>query len=198
MNYSYLLFRFFEECFVKTRFYASGLVAVLGLFSSQAVLAYDGVITFEGEITANTCVVKLNDSDDGTGTVTLPTISANHLSEAEDVAGLTAFTIDLSGCVLSDTTTVSTYFEPGTYVNAAGRLALLDTSEAEKVEIQLLNSKQEKIVAGALQSEQKSTEATMESGDTEASLSYYAQYYATGAIKAGKLSSEVSYTIVYD
>ena len=193
-----MLFRFFEDCLMKTRFYAFGLVSVLGLFSSQAVLAADGTITFDGEITANTCAVKLDNIDGGTGTVTLPIRSVNNLLEEGNVAGLTPFTIKLSNCQISNSTTVSTYFEPGTLVNAEGRLMLSNESVATNVEIQLLNSEQGVIVAGALQGQNDIPVPLQDGSASEASLSYFAQYYATDAVTPGQLSSQVSYTIVYD
>ena len=178
---------------MKTTFFASGLVAVIGLFPFQPVLATDGTINFTGEISENTCVVTLNNSSNGTGTVTLPTVSANALSVATSVAGMTPFTIDLSECQLSGLKMVSTYFEPGPYVNADGRLIPSDSSGAKNVEIQLLNSEQKAIVAGVLPIEKNDIGSA-----TETSLSYFAQYYATGAATPGSLSSQVSYTIVYD
>ncbi len=182
----------------KTRLYNPLLVAaVFSTFFAHTAMASDGTITFNGKITANTCTVKLDNNGTGTGSVTLPTISINALPSNNSVAGTTQFKINLSGCSITEGASVSTYFEPGATVNAAGRLSN-STGSSSGIDIQLLNADYAIIDASKPSSSQNDKKVAMAVSDTSAALTYYAQYHSNGAPTAGTLITQVNYTVAYD
>src|SRR3546814_10746061 len=84
-------------------------------------LAHDGTITFEGEITANTCIPSINGGG-ASDTVKLPTVSTSALNASGDTPGWTQFEIELTACS-GVATTAMAYFDGGSNVEAAtGRL----------------------------------------------------------------------------
>lgn len=159
---------------------------------AMPALANTGTITFDGSITSNTCNTTVNGS--GTNTVTLPPVSADLLANSGDVAGLSGFTIDLSGCTGS-LQTASAFFEPGATVNTDGRLTTAGT--ATNVDIQLLDGSNANapIVAGNTNQVNGNSYVSLSSGT--ASLPYAARYYATGQAGAGDLTTSVTYSIQY-
>lgn len=183
---------------MKMKFIPKIIAAAFGLSAAQAALAVDGTIDFNGEITANTCTVKVDNSSTGSGIVTLPPVSVSVFPTVNSVAGTTAFNIELSNCSITTDTTVSAYFEPGAYTTTSGRLAQSDASGANNVDIQLLNSDQDVIDLFAASGNQNSTNVTMNTGESSATLTYYAQYYSTGVVTPGLVTSQVSYSISYD
>lgn len=187
-----------EYIYMKTKIIPTIIAAALGFAATQASFAADGTIDFVGEITANTCTVQIDNSSTGSGTVTLPTISASALPTPSSVAGTTAFNIELSNCSIATDTTVSTYFEPGAYTTTTGRLAQSNGAGAQNVEIQLLNSAQDVIDTFGAAGNQNDTGVAMNTGEISAVLTYYAQYYATGLVTPGAVTSQVSYSIIYD
>ena len=183
---------------MKVRFIPAVFLMTVGLLAVKSAFAIDGTIDFSGEITANTCDVKVDSSSTGSTTVTLPAVSTSAFSGANSVAGTTAFNISLSNCLIDTDTTVSTYFEPGAYTNNNGRLSQSHASGATGVDIQLLNSAQSAMNLFASQGSQNDVGTTMNIGETSAVLTYYAQYFATGTVSAGPVTSQVSYSVVYD
>lgn len=173
-------------------------LTTVGFFAAQSAFAMDGTIDFSGEITANTCEVKIDSSSNGSATVTLPAVSSSALPNNGSVAGTTPFTISLSNCSIGKSTTVTAYFEPGVHTNANGHLSQSHVSGAEGVEIQLLNSAQGVMNLFAAQGGQNDVGTVMNIGATSAVLNYYAQYFAAGAITPGPVTSQVSYSIFYD
>src|SRR3546814_14660827 len=66
----------------------ASLLAGAGILAgAQVALASDGTITFQGEITANTCDIDVNGSGATNNTVTLPPISTDSLAAANAPAG---------------------------------------------------------------------------------------------------------------
>lgn len=163
-----------------------------------AAHASDGTITFNGQVTANTCTVTGGQGTSSTGnnfTVALPSVTASTLSAAGKTAGATAFNVKVSGCT-GPATAVSTYFEGGPTVNPAdGNLVnATGAGNATGVEIQLLDPVTgTPIVAGGAASQD--TQVNLVGG--QATMNYDAQYYATGAATAGAVSSTVNYSIAY-
>lgn len=157
--------------------------------------AADGTITFTGQVTAQTCTVN-----SGTGkdfTVALPPVSASALAIDGATAGRTPFKIVLTGCTTASGN-VSTYFESGaTIVTATGRLKNA-AGTATKVEVGLLNddATNTTIMLGAAQASQNSQ--TFAVASNTATLSYFAQYVATGgAAGVGTVNTSVMYTMSY-
>ena len=175
---------------MKNILLASSLI-VLGMSSAFAA---DGTITINGNVTASTCVINSGTPD---FVVTLPTVSTTVLDTANDTAGRTPFTINLTEC--SAATKVATYFEPGSTVDfATGRLNNT-TGDATNVQVQLLGSNTTAIPVFAVGSNGSQAGSQIVTTDVTgaAALDYYAEYFATGAAGAGTVNTSVQYTIVY-
>lgn len=158
---------------------------------SVAAHAADGTVTINGKVTDQTCKVSANSKDI---TVTLPTVGVGSLATAGTTAGRTPFTINLENCKAGQ---VSAFFETGGNVDAAsGRLN--NTGGASNVQVQLLSDSSVVIpvLANAAQAP-VTTKATVAKDADSAALNYYAEYYATGAAKAGDVATSVKYTINY-
>ena len=158
---------------------------------SVAAHAADGTVTINGMVTDQTCEVSANSKNI---TVTLPTVGVGSLATAGTTAGRTPFTINLENCKAGD---VSAFFETGGNVDAAsGRLN--NTGGASNVQVRLLNDSSVVIpvLANADQAP-VTTKATVAKDGDSAALNYYAEYYATGAAKAGDVATSVQYTINY-
>ncbi len=78
---------------------ALGVFAALGL--SQQAMAIDGTIKFEGEITANPCVVAVESVKQ---TVLMGQVKANTFAAKGDASVLTPFQIKLEECVIDPVT----------------------------------------------------------------------------------------------
>lgn len=157
--------------------------------------AADGTITFNGEVTATTCLINGSVSPANL-TVTLPTVSTSALGVAGATAGDTGFTLALTGCSASGQG-VTTHFEAGTHVDVAtGRLNNTSGS-APEVQIQLLNAQGGVIKVGASAVQQNAgTPVTITGGS--ATMNYTARYYANGAAATpGTVTTSVTYTVAY-
>lgn len=176
---------------MKTKLLSTMIIAGASI-ASQGAFASDGVITFEGNITAQTCTITSSGGGNNF-TVVLPTVSTGVLTADGMTAGDTSFTIMLDGCS-PDSGPVRTYFEAGSTVNAQGRLTQ-QTGTASNVEIQLLNGDSTVIKAGDPVMSQNSKSTSIAS--SQATLPYISRYYATGSASAGTVSSFVTYSIAY-
>ncbi len=67
------------------------------LVSSSAMAVSDNTITFQGEVSDETCSVVIN-GNQAKPVVLLPTVSTKELSEQGKTAGPITFDIGLSGC----------------------------------------------------------------------------------------------------
>lgn len=67
------------------------------LVSSSAMAVSDNTITFQGEVSDETCSVVIN-GNQAKPVVLLPTVSTKDLSEQGKTAGPITFDIGLSGC----------------------------------------------------------------------------------------------------
>ncbi|SKA20020.1 fimbrial protein [Novilysobacter spongiicola] len=170
---------------------AAGLTAaVLAPLSASAA---DGTITFNGEVTAQTCDITTPGGEDFT--VTLPTVASSALATAGQTAGRTGFAITLANCPTGGD--VATYFEPGATVdNDSGRLNNQGT--AGNVQVQLLGDNGQLIPVQASGTAQANSQWVTVAGDGSANLDYAAEYYATGAATAGGVTTSVAYTIIYN
>lgn len=171
------------------------LVAALSVVAMANAQAADGTITINGLVTDKTCDIVTPAGKDFT--VTLPTVSKQTLATAGDVAGRTPFQINLANCSEGK---VATYFEPGATVNFnTGRLINQDSAGAKNVDIQLLGSNNQfiPVLAAGSNGAQANSQWVSVAEGASADLNYYAEYYATGASTAGKVTSSVQYTIIY-
>lgn len=170
----------------------ASLVAAFGSLG-MAQAASTGTITFNGELTANTCDVIV-DGQTADATVVLPTVGINQLNTATKTAGETNFVMALSNCS-GTLQTASAFFEAGASVDpVTGRLQNL-TGTASNVSLQLLDSSSEVIQAGNANQVMNTTYKDVSGGS--ATLSYAVRYYAEAATTAGTVVSNVVYSIQY-
>jgi major type 1 subunit fimbrin (pilin) len=167
----------------------AALIAV-AVTSPLMANASDGTITFKGTVTANTCVIKINDGS-ASNTVTLASVNAAMLNASGKTAVPTDVRIGLSAC--TDVTSARAFFETGPNVTTDTK-NLKNNGTAQNVEIQLLNPASTAIAIG--DTAQRSA-AGITLTDGAAVLAYKAQYYATGAATAGTVDTSVTYAIDY-
>ncbi|MFY0480741.1 fimbrial protein [Achromobacter marplatensis] len=170
-------------------------VAVLSIasFSVQIAHANDGKITFNGNVTAQTCQINKDSSKDFE--VTLPTVSTSTLSGAGKTAGTTRFEISLTECS-AGITNVRAFFEHANGTTTDGRLKNSSATGATNVEIELVRGEDvSPIIVGAPVATQGVLPVTVIEGN--AKLVYAARYYATGAAGPGPVVAQTVYTIAY-
>lgn len=184
---------------VKPTLLATALAVACGAMAlippaAQAVQnpSKDGTITINGLVVANSCTVNANGTGSSNATVTLPTVYTGALNAAGVTAGKTAFSIAVTGCDLN-LSNVSAYWSGANIVAGDGNLK--NTSATNNVEVQLLNGDSSVINLAGAQGSQNSKAVSLSGG--AATLSYYAQYYATAAATPGKLNTNVDFTLVY-
>lgn len=168
---------------------AAGVIAI-----SQNALAADGTITFNGNITAQTCTVNGNGAGANNFTVALPTVSSSILASAGQTAGRTPFNIALTNCA-PNSGNVHTFFESGATTDSTTGNLILTAGGATNVQLGLLNADATAIKAGFADASQNSKSTAITNGS--ATLSYFVQYVATGAATAGAANSTVVYTVAY-
>lgn len=174
----------------------SAMIAAAGVVAlAPAAYAADGTITFNGSVTANTCTINGSVSP-ASQSVQLPVVSATTLNGgAGKTAGQTAFQIALANCGGSGS--VRAHFEGPNVDTSNGYLLLSGTTGvASNVEIQLLNSLSQPILANAVDGSQNTDLVPISGGG--ATLHFYAQYISTaGTVSAGSANSSVLYTLSY-
>ncbi|CAI0968164.1 fimbrial protein [Serratia sp. T13T92] len=174
---------------------AASLIAVFGTVG-LAQAASTGTITFNGELTANTCDVVV-DGQQADATVILPTVSTSQLQTAARTAGDTGFVMALSNCA-GTLETASAFFQAGASVDAVTGRLLNTTGDATNVSLQLLDASsptQAVIKAGSQDQVTAMTYQDVTGGS--ATLPYIVRYYAEDATTAGKVVSSVVYSIQY-
>jgi major type 1 subunit fimbrin (pilin) len=183
---------------MKKTLLSAALVAVMGVvaFAPQNAKASDGTITFNGNITGQTCTISGNGGGPNF-TVLLPTVSTTSLKAAGLVAGATPFPIALSNCSPASGN-VSTYFEAGSTIDLVTGNLLNVTGSATNVEVGLLNAKDSSAISlGKAQASQNSLSVPISASGT-ATLNYIAQYVATnGASTVGTVATTVTYSMSY-
>ncbi|MCC8395676.1 type 1 fimbrial protein [Paraburkholderia sp. MMS20-SJTR3] len=169
------------------------MIALMGVSVAPMVFAQSapgtGQVTFNGQLTSETCQINTGDEDK---TVMLPTLSTQSLAAAGQTAGSTMFDISVSACP-SELTSVAAHFET-TNMNPDTRNAINQAPEADaakNVEVQLLD----RDGTNALLLGSTGTAVPIQNG--EATMSYGGQYYATDATTAGKVTAIVRYTLAY-
>lgn len=175
--------------------------------AAAAAAANGGTINFTGKITDVSCTVKLN-GQSSTGSVTLPTVSQSNLAKADDVAGLTPFTVSLENCTqngaaLTGTSSkASVFFEPGATVNPTTG-TLINTSHsptaATNVDLQVLEGPAfTKLVNVGDWTQVTNNTSTQINTTGITKLPYAVRYHALGTATAGEITSSVVYDINYN
>lgn len=198
-----------------TFLHASLIIALSTAVTTVSATDNTGKLNFNGELTSSTCKVDI-EGQGPDATITLPTVSTNTLTQAGQVTGRTAFTMNLSDCFyltsgpsrMAQTrdlnfqfSTVSAFFETGATVDqAVGRLKNTNTnaSGATFVQLQLLDGSNGFAPIKVGSSKQVTDTVYIKiNNDNKATLPYAVEYYATGATTAGKVNSSVVYTLQY-
>lgn len=156
--------------------------------------ASDNTIQFQGEVTEQTCSVAVNGAD-ANPTVLLPTVTSATLNTAAKVAGLTKFTISLTGCTAptSADQSVGTVFVANA-LTADGRIG--NTGTASNVTLQLVDPASPTTaldVTGAT----PAPGLVIAQGTETASHDFAVQYYAEGQATAGSVLGSVQYAVSY-
>lgn len=178
---------------MKSSFLALVLLP-LPLFSISALASTsNNTLKFQGEVADQTCVVDINGTAN-TPVVLLPTVATSDLKSPNDVAGLTSFTINLTGCsaAVSDTN-ISSVFQ-GMNTTTAGNLG--NTGTATNVAIQLLDPKGDPVnlSAGMVQV----PGIVLKTGASTASQDLSVQYISeSGSATPGSVMATTQYAITY-
>lgn len=172
------------------------LAALAVAFSALPAAAHasEGTVTFNGTISGVTCNVSINSAGPN-ATVELPPVSASKLGAKGAVAGGTNFSIALSGCT-GGGKSARAYFEAGPNVDGTDGTLVnrAAANAATNVAVQLLGMDGLALKAG---DSNQHTGASVNIVNNSATMSYGAQYYAKDAVKAGGVSTSVTYSIDY-
>lgn len=160
-------------------------------------------ITFQGEVTDQTCSISVNGQTNSV--ILMPTVSTSEFGETltnAQSAGQTAFTVSVSDCTASASSaqSISTNFLGHSVDANSGVLTNSDSSAnaAEGFGVQLMdagtNGKEVKL-AGVT----SVPGLTLAAGQTKTSHDYGARYYVLSAkdVKPGKITAVVEYTLSY-
>lgn len=181
---------------MSKRLLSTALAAVLGIAALAPQAARADTVTFNGKVLSSTCTVS--NAAAGNVAVTLPDVPVSDFTAQGSVAGLTPFSLNLTGCP----TTPS-----GVVVGAAFSGASIDTTTGaiknaagvgnSNVEVQMTDSAGS--TAFNLNTTPNPVTATISAGGT-ATLSYQAQYFqpTSTAITAGTVAASVIYTLTYN
>ncbi|HGF6561725.1 type 1 fimbrial protein [Providencia sp. PROV188] len=164
------------------------LVLLVTSSISASVMAENGVITFNGEITATTCDISSSEGSKDF-TVTLPKVSTTALANAGDIAGVTQFDLLLSNC--TSNVAVAANFENTTNTDTSNG-NLNPTQGPAGVQIRLADAAgTQAVVNGGV-----AGQTTIVSGS--ATLPFQAYYFAkTPVTNAGVVVAQVNYSITY-
>ncbi|MFP5596784.1 fimbrial protein [Kluyvera sp. 142486] len=178
------------------------IAVALALTSLPCVSFAAPTITFVGEVTSQTCSVNINGQTNSV--VMLPTTTVTDFGTTlttGQTAGLTAFTVSVSGCTASSTSTtpISTKFLGYDVDATSGTLGNRETTNAAVgYGIQLMSS-----ASGGtpvmLSGVTSVPGLVLPKDATSANYEFGARYYvinATGA-QAGKISAVAEYTVSY-
>lgn len=155
-------------------------------------------ITFQGEVSAQTCETEVN--KETSSIVLLNNISVAQLSNAGSKAGLTPFTVTIKNCTAPTTDLqVNTKFL-GHNVTTAGNLANLIApadNGAENVAIQITTN-ESGTTPVALNGVTRVPGLVLKKDETTASHTFGVQYISeNGNAKAGQVKAMVEYTVGY-
>jgi major type 1 subunit fimbrin (pilin) len=173
---------------------AAGVLIASLAATPMVAQATDGTISFTGSLSNSTCTIN---GGTGSFSVALPVVSISSLGSAAATAGATPFSIKMTGCTGTSTST-TTYFESGAAINYAnGRLKnTAATTPATNVEIELLNADNSVIDLSKAVGAQGVAAAPMSASSSTAN--FVARYYASAATTAGAVASTVNYSITYN
>ncbi|CNF32235.1 type 1 fimbrial protein [Yersinia mollaretii] len=168
-------------------------MALFAASTTASMAASNNTITFQGEVTGQTCSVTVNGLE-ANPMVLLPTVSSTDLDASGKTAGKTTFTLGVSGCTADAADVdIKTVFV-GNQVSASGNLK--NTGTAANVELQLL--KDATTTTGIdLNSGLAQDGIVLLAGNTSAEHDFAVQYFATGQTAPGTVVASVQYAVSY-
>jgi major type 1 subunit fimbrin (pilin) len=155
--------------------------------------ASQNTINFKGEVSDQTCSVTVNNNATSPA-VLLPTVSSTALDTAAKTAGLTNFTIGVTGCAspVSDLN-IGTVFVANN-LTAGNRIG--NTGTATNVSLEIVDP-----AAPATALDVTGTTPApglkLKTGETSASHDFAVAYYAEGQATAGSVIGSVQYAVSY-
>lgn len=188
-----------SKCFRLHRLALLACVALLDCIVARPAYAYDGKVTFQGEILSDgTCKIE---TDSKNRTVTLPTVGKANLSSAGQTAAPVPFSITLKECNAVDAEKSALLFSGAT----AGQSYLPNTAsngKATNVGIQIVKADGAGTpikVDGSQANSEKAPDTGKEQNGTviQPRFDYFAHYYATGAATAGDVEATATFQVQY-
>ena len=170
------------------------VLALLATTAASVAFSAPNTITFQGEVSEQTCSVNVNGNEDSP-IVLLPTVPSSALGASGNTAGTTTFNIAITGCTASGATTTMGVAFIGNNVTANGNLG--NTGSAQNVELQLLDAAGGNTVDLTSPATVSGTHI-LNAGETAADHDFAVQYYANGSATAGTVISSVQYAISYE
>jgi len=172
---------------------AAALLA-MGVGIASTAVASQGQVTFNGQLTNDTCVIKAGDENK---VVTLPRISTSTLSASGRIAGSTMFTIAIEKCSTGISSAAAhwetTNMNPDT---GNARNQATGTTAATNVDVQLLDRDGTTVLRLGSRGAPIAVSGT---GDARgATLNYGGQYYSFGAATAGTVTAVARFTLAYN
>lgn len=161
---------------------------------AMAFAASQNTITFNGQVTDQTCTVSVN-GNAANPMILLPTVTASSLSAVNSTAGETPFTVSISGCTApsSGSLAIKTAFL-GNNVTSAGNLGSSGT--ASNVQVQLLTAPAGSAIV--LEGVTSVAGLVLPSAQTETSHDFAARYVSEdGGATAGTVTASVQYALDY-
>lgn len=171
------------------------IIGGLSLLFVQAANADSAnTITFKGEVTEQTCEVAVNGVN-ARPVVLLPTVAKSELNAVASSAGLTSFTLGVTGCTLdANALDIKTVFVAN---NMTERGNLENTGTAQNVELQLMTDSAG-TTAIDLRDPTPVAGITVAAGSTTGEHDYGVQYFSpNGGATAGTVVGAVQYAITY-
>lgn len=162
-------------------------------FLASGVASANNTITFNGEVTDQTCSVMVN-GNDSNPIVLLETVAAAQLEEAGSTAGAKTFSVGITGCTAPqaqvDVTTV--FVANGVTDNGN----LLSTGTAENVALQIMDTEGNPV---NLSSEANLSGLVLEADSTSASAEFGVAYISeNGNATPGSVTGALQYSVVYN
>lgn len=188
-----------SKCFRLHRLALLACVALLDCIVALPAYAYDGKVTFQGEILSDgTCKIE---TDSKNRTVTLPTVGKANLRLAGQTAAPVPFSITLKECNKVDAGNSALLFNGAT----AGQPYLPNTAssgKANNVGIQIVKADGAGTpvkVDGSQSDNVKASGTGEEKNGTviQPRFDYFARYYATGAATAGEVEATATFQVQY-
>lgn len=171
--------------------------SILALSIALPTLTYaTPQVTFQGEVTSQTCKAVINGESEGT--VLLPTVPVSELDTAGKTAGLTPFTISVSGCTVSTTSElkIGTKFL-GQNVTSTGNLGNIATNNPAKNVSIRLTSDADGTKPVALNGVTTVQGLVLPINKSETSHQFGALYYAENTATPGAITAVAEYTLSY-